>query len=160
MSNLVILENDHTRLVGLLEGLNQEANAKFVFLIDKAGQRLASAGDLTNIDPTALASLTAGNVAATEGVAQLVGETSFSTLFHEGKTESLHISSVANTILLVVFDERSSLGLVRLRVQQHGPRLEELLTELLSRDSSGVGGSGIPEAFSDITEDDINALFG
>ena len=71
-----------------------EFEAKFVFLLDKSGQQIASTGELENVDPTSLASLTAGNVAATEGVAQLVGNDGFSSLFHEGKSESMHLSIV------------------------------------------------------------------
>ena len=39
----------------------------------------------------ALASLTAGNVAATDGLARLIGEKEFSILFHEGERDNIHI---------------------------------------------------------------------
>ena len=69
----------------------------------------------------ALASLAAGNVAATEGLAQLIGETDLLDAVPRGRTDSLHISLISNKIiLLLMFDEHSSLGLVRLRVKQHG----------------------------------------
>jgi predicted regulator of Ras-like GTPase activity (Roadblock/LC7/MglB family) len=158
--NMVIMEGDHARFMTVLERLREESNAKFVFLVDKAGQQIAKAGDMEGVDPTALASLTAGNVAATEGVAQIVGEKTFSTLFHEGEKESLHINGVLNLILLVVFDERSSLGLVRLRVQQHTPQLGKIMEEILTRSRSPGSGEASSEAFPDITEDDIDALFG
>jgi hypothetical protein len=64
----VITEQDHARFMAILESLDREANAKFVFLLDKSGQQIAATGDLDEVDPTSLASLTAGNVAATEGV--------------------------------------------------------------------------------------------
>lgn len=157
--NMVIMEADYARFMTVLERLREEANAKFVFLVDKAGQQIAKAGDMEGVDPTALASLTAGNVAATEGVAQLVGEKTFSTLFHEGEKESLHINGILNLILLVVFDERSSLGLVRLRVQQHTPSLGKIMEDILARGRS-QDASGESAGFPDITEDDIDALFG
>ena len=75
--NTIITEQDYARFMAILEGLDREANAKFVFLLDKSGQQIASAGEMAEVDPTSLASLTAGNVAATEGVAQLVGEEGF-----------------------------------------------------------------------------------
>jgi predicted regulator of Ras-like GTPase activity (Roadblock/LC7/MglB family) len=116
---MIVLEADHSRFVSILDKLRSEANSKFVFLMDKNGQSIASSGALSETDPTALASLAAGNVAATEGLAELIGENEFSTLFHEGRSESLHISLISNkVILLVIFDEHSSLGLVRLRVEQ------------------------------------------
>ncbi|MDH3628294.1 MAG: roadblock/LC7 domain-containing protein [Acidobacteriota bacterium] len=161
-SNLVIHEEDHTTFVDLLDELREVSNARFIFLIDKNGQQLASVGEVETLDPTALASLTAGNVAATEGLAEMIGEGSFTTLYHEGEKDNLHISLIAEKmILLLIFDERSSLGLVRLRVSQHAETLATAVGEVLGRDqqeSAGVGSS--QESFSEITDDDIDALFG
>jgi predicted regulator of Ras-like GTPase activity (Roadblock/LC7/MglB family) len=158
---LIVTSEDHSQFTTVLRRIGQEANAKLVFLLDKAGQQIASAGDMAGVDPTSLASLTAGNVAATEGVATLVGEESFSSLFHEGKHDSLHISVVASrVILLVVFDERSSLGLVRLRVEQNTAPLEEAVRAMMARaETDGRSRTGDP-AFAEITEADIDALFG
>ena len=159
-TGLVILEEDHASFVAVLTALREEANAKFVFLLDKNGQQIARAGDLGDGDPTALASLAAGNVAATEGLAELIGETEFSTLFHEGERDSLHISLISNKIiLLVIFDEHSSLGLVRLRVKQHGQQLANVVQVVLSRDNGGSAGV-TAAALGDITDEDIDALFG
>ena len=158
--NMIVTQQDHTRFMNLLENLDRDTNAKFVFLLDKSGQQIAAAGELDDVDPTSLASLTAGNVAATEGVAQLVGEDEFTTLFHEGKTESLHITVVANrVILLVVFDARSSLGLVRLRVEKTAPELKTVVDEMMSRNHDAPP-PGQELALGEITDADIDALFG
>ena len=130
-------------------------------LLDKNGQNIASAGDLDGIDTTSLASLTAGNVAATDGLAKLIGEKEFSILFHEGENEHLHINVVASRgILVVLFDERSSLGLVRLRVKKASVELSEILEEIAGRDTAHpFSTGGAPSPFSEITDDDIDALF-
>jgi len=160
-SNTIITERDHSRFMSLLEGLDRDANARFVFLLDKSGQQIAAAGEMDQVDPTSLASLTAGNVAATEGVAKLVGENGFLTLFHEGKRDSLHISVVADrVILLVVFDERSSLGLVRLRVEQYLEPLSAIVVDMLSRPDGPPAGVGDGQPLGEITEADLDALFG
>jgi len=160
-TDLVIQEEDHRRFTSALKRLCDDANAKLTFLLDKNGQNIASAGDLEGIDATSLASLTAGNVAATDGLAKLIGEKEFSILFHEGENEHLHINVVASRgILVVLFDERSSLGLVRLRVKKASVELTSILEEIANRDTShpfGAGGSTSP--FSEITDDDIDALF-
>ena len=118
---LEVYEEDFQRIEESLRRLRYESNAKVVFLIDKNGQQIAAAGDTSDFDSTSLASLTAGNVAATDGLAKLIGEREFSVLFHEGQKDHIHISIVAErAILLVIFDERSSLGLVRLRVKRAG----------------------------------------
>jgi predicted regulator of Ras-like GTPase activity (Roadblock/LC7/MglB family) len=155
----VITEQDHSRFMAVLENLDRDANAKFVFLLDKSGQQIAATGDMAAVDPTSLASLTAGNVAATEGVAQLVGENEFTTLFHEGKHESLHITVVGGrVILLVVFDERSSLGLVRLRVEQCVPQLGEIVRDMVAR-ADGTPGKD-SGSLGEITDADLDKLFG
>ena len=159
-SGLVILEEDHASFVSVLETLRRESNAKFVFLLDKNGQQIARSGEIAS-DPTSLASLAAGNVAATEGLAQLIGETEFSTLFHEGERDSLHISLISDRIiLLVVFDEHSSLGLVRLRVKQRAHDLAGIVQAVLGRDSGGAAAALAGPALAEITDEDIDALFG
>ena len=160
--NMIITERDHSRFMSILDELDETANAKFVFLLDKSGQQIASAGDLESIDATALASLTAGNVAATEGVAQLVGESGFTNLFHEGRSDNLHISVVSDrVILLVVFDERSSLGLVRLRVEQCLAKLGLVVDEVVARADAPLRQQAQEAAaLGDITEADLDALFG
>ena len=96
-----------------------------------------------------------------EVVAQLVGEDGFTTLFHEGKTDNLHISVISNKIiLLVVFDERSSLGLVRLRVDQVASELGTIVKDVLNRPESEKAAAAAAAAtpFAEITDDDIDAL--
>ena len=163
-ASFVILEQDHTRFLSVLEKISRETNAKLVFLLDKAGRQIASTGEMTEVDPTSLASLAAGNVAATEGVAQLVGEEEFATLFHEGRHDNIHISVISNrVILLIVFDERSSLGLVRLRVDQSSPDLVHVCKEIEVRSDSGEGAAALAATtapFAEITDEDIDALFG
>ena len=66
-SDLVMYDNEFQKIDGELQRLHQQANANVVFLVDKNGQLIASAGDTHNIDTTSLASLTAGNIAATGG---------------------------------------------------------------------------------------------
>src|SRR4026209_520287 len=116
-AGLVMHEEDFQKIKEVIGRLRSDANAKLVFLVDKNGQQMASHGDM-DVDATSLASLTAGNVAATDGLARLIGEKEFSILFHEGQQDHIHISIVGRrAILLVIFDDRSSLGLVRLRVK-------------------------------------------
>lgn len=162
MSDLVLVEADHVRLSALLEKLRQDSSGRVVFLIDKNGQQIGSAGDLAGLDPTSLASLAAGNVAATDGLAKLLGEKEFSVLFHEGEHDNLHISLVGGrAILVVIFDEHSSLGLVRLRVRKATGEIAVVLDDIIARSRSHRGvpvGTAAP--FTEITDEDIDALFG
>ncbi|MCJ7753614.1 MAG: roadblock/LC7 domain-containing protein, partial [Thermoanaerobaculales bacterium] len=81
VTNLVMYEEEFDRIKLLLDTLRMDASAKIVFLIDKNGQQIAAVGDVNLVDATSLASLTAGNVAATDGLAKLIGEKEFSILF-------------------------------------------------------------------------------
>ena len=161
VSDLVLHEADHKRLAATLDRLLQDANARVTFLIDKNGQQLAAAGRLDEFDPTSLAALTAGNVAATDGLAKILGETEFATLFHEGEHDHLHINVVAGkAILVVIFDERSSLGLVRLRVKKSSIELGSILDDIVARSRAQRSTSvGSHAPFAEITDDDIDALF-
>jgi predicted regulator of Ras-like GTPase activity (Roadblock/LC7/MglB family) len=155
-----VYEEDYHGLSEALKRLRRDSNAKAVFLIDKNGQQIAAAGDVENFDSTSLASLTAGNVAATDGLAKLIGEREFSVLFHEGQRDHIHISIVARrAILLVIFDERSSLGLVRLRVKRASAEMDRIFEEMESRSQRGYGGRVEPSPFSEITDEDIDSLF-
>ena len=160
--DLVLLEADHARLTAVLDRLRQDANAKLVFLLDKNGQQVALAGELDDVDPTSLASLTAGNVAATDGLAKLIGEREFSILFHEGEHDNLHINVVAGrAILLVLFDLRSSLGLVRLRVKKATVDLGGIIEDVVARSEAGRAQDfAALSPFAEITDEDIDALFG
>ena len=158
-ADLVMYEEEFRRLEDALRRLRQDANAKAVFLIDKAGQQIAAAGDIEQFDTTSLASLTAGNVAATDGLAKLIGEREFSVLFHEGQQDHIHISIVAKrAILVVIFDDRSSLGLVRLRVKRAAGEMERVIETMVAKGERGIGGR-VPSPFAEITDEDIDALF-
>jgi predicted regulator of Ras-like GTPase activity (Roadblock/LC7/MglB family) len=140
--------------VEVCETLCREANARVVFVIDKNGQLLASGGDTSRLDSTSLASLVAGEIAATGGLAKLMGEKEFSTLFHEGVRDHIHISLVASRVILVViFDSRSSLGLVRLRVRKQSERLGGIVKALVERSADR------PSPLAEITDEDIDNLF-
>jgi predicted regulator of Ras-like GTPase activity (Roadblock/LC7/MglB family) len=160
--DLVLYDEEFQKIRQVLHRLLQDAGANVVFLVDKSGQQIAAVGDMSSLDAASLASLTAGNVAATDGLARLIGEKEFSVLFHEGEKDRLHISIVARRVILaVLFDDRASLGLVRLRVRRATRELEDVFAEIAHKVESGsasrVEASEAP--FSEITDDDIDRLF-
>jgi predicted regulator of Ras-like GTPase activity (Roadblock/LC7/MglB family) len=160
--NMVMNDEAFKLVEAELQKLNEQVNGKVIFLVDKNGQMIASAGQTKGIDTTALASLTAGNIAATAGMAQLLGEKEFSILFHEGEKDNIHIALVGPRIILVtIFDNKSALGIVRLRVKKAvdalGPIFENIFKQS-EKDKSARQASKSP--FAEITEDDIEKLFG
>ena len=159
-SQLVLYEEDHRKILTVIGRLVREANAKGVFVVDKNGQLIGEAGEVRGIDSTSLASLTAGSIAATGGLAKIIGEEDFPIHFHQGQRDNLHITLVAKRIILVVvFDDRSSLGLVRLRVKKAGAELAKVFEELQKKAESPDGGNPGGSPFAEITDDDIDNLF-
>ncbi len=156
-SSFVMYDDEYRDIAAAVEKLLRESNAKCVYLVDKDGQLITSSGETRDIDSTSLASLTAGNIAATGGLAKLIGEKEFSILFHEGEKDNLHISVVGQRVILVViFDRRSSLGLVRLRVRKASEALAVSIQKLLDRMAAGTDKENL---LKEITDDDIERLF-
>jgi predicted regulator of Ras-like GTPase activity (Roadblock/LC7/MglB family) len=160
-SDLVMYEEEFRSVDQELQRLQTQANARVVFLVDKNGQLIASAGDIKGLDTTSLASLTAGNIAATGGMAKLLGEKEFSVLFHEGEKDNIHISIIDRVILVVIFDQRSSLGLVRLRVKKSSEAFAKILASVSEKShKEKAGGKVSVSPFAEITDEDIDNLFG
>ncbi|MDY0004423.1 MAG: roadblock/LC7 domain-containing protein [Polyangia bacterium] len=152
----VMYEEEYRLIQQIVDRLHKDANSMAVLLIDKNGQEIAAAGEVENLDTTSLSSLTAGNVAATGGIAKLMSEREFTTQFHEGERTNVHISIVAQRVILVVlFDERSSLGLVRLRVRKAAGELAQVFDAMLQK----LEQPQQPSIFAEITDDDIDNLF-
>ena len=152
---MVMYEKEFRQIEGIVAALVQASNANCVFIVDKNGQIIAEAGDSERIDTTSLGSLTAGNIAATGGIAQLLRESEFTTQFHEGENQNIHIQLVDNRVILVViFDKKTSLGLVRLRVKKSCEQLSQVFHELAQKAEA-------PEQsmFEEISDDDIDNLF-
>src|SRR5512141_1632548 len=155
---MVMYEEEFNQIQNVVDRLVKDANAKVVFIVDKNGQLIAASGEVENIDTTSLASLTAGNIAATGGIAKLLRENEFATQFHEGERANIHIQLVGNRVILVViFDSRSSLGLVRLRVKKATEELVAIFDNLMKKVQEPGTAGGSP--FSEITDEDIDNLF-
>src|SRR2546426_10633479 len=127
---ILIHEQRYHEIKAVLARLRMDSSARVVVLVEKDGQQIAVHGELGDLDTTSLASLAAGNVAATGGMAKLIGEDEFPTLSHEGERESIHICVIGRVLLLVVFDDRSSLGLVKLRSKQLSHELARVFVEI------------------------------
>ncbi|MBN2525374.1 MAG: roadblock/LC7 domain-containing protein [Deltaproteobacteria bacterium] len=153
---IVMYEEEFNQIQDVCEKLVRDANAIVVFIVDKNGQLIATAGEYENLDTTSLASLTAGNIAATGGMAKVLKENEFATQFHEGEHQNVHIQIVGQRVILVViFDERSSLGLVRLRVRKANQALNTIFETLVQKANDPNASSPLEE----ITDDDIDNLF-
>lgn len=156
-SPFIIQEQQFLRIKTVLERVRVECAARVVFLVDRDGQTIAFNGDIGDMDTTSFSSLAAGNVAATTSMAKLIGENVFPAVVHEGEHESIFISVIGRSLLVVVFDERSTLGLVKLRAKRASHDIAAILDDA-TRESAVMAASA-NSAFSDITDEDIDSLF-
>lgn len=160
--NLIIYEDDLSRIVACLNTLNRKARSRAVLLIDKSGQLIASAGETDGLDTTSLGSLAAGHVAAAGALAQILGEEEFIFVFHEGQRSHLHFSVIGGRlILMIVGDQGSPAGLVRLQVKKISRDIGEIFDELTQRPDtvSGEGRFLSESGFGDLTDEDFERLF-
>lgn len=154
---IIIQEHHFQRINQVLERLCVECAARVVFLVDRDGQPIAFHGEVGTLDTTSFSSLAAGNVAATSSMAKLIGEDNFPSVVHEGERESIFISVIGRSLLVVVFDERSTVGLVKLRTKKASHEISAIIDDV--RKDSAASKDGQELFFDDITDDDIESLF-
>ena len=156
-TTVIIHEQQFQRIKNVLARLCVECAARVVFLVDRDGQPIAFHGDIGDMDTTSFSSLAAGNVAATTSMAKLIGEDVFPAVVHEGERESIFISVIGRSLLVVVFDERSTLGLVKLRTKKASHEVASIIDDVM-RDSHN-GRLNQNSFFAEITDEDIDSLF-
>ncbi|MGO9117121.1 MAG: roadblock/LC7 domain-containing protein [Desulfomonilaceae bacterium] len=99
-----------------------------VLIIDNAGTLIVNIGTKPSLDATSLAAVAAANYAATQQIARLIGEQDFVLLFYKGLNESFHFCRVGEEFIIVtVFENSLSLGLLRLKIAEAAAVLEKKL---------------------------------
>ena len=154
----VMREEDFAAIQRVIDALVEDTGAVGALVIDSAGQLISQTGRMTEYDTTSLASLAAGCVAATGGLARILGEEEFPTHFHQGERGSLHITRVDERgILIVFFDRSSALGLVRLRARKTSGELAQILEHARKKSDTNEAPNTSP--FANITDEEIDTLF-
>ena len=153
----ILQEQQFQRLKNVLARLCVECAARVVFLVDRDGQPITFHGDIGDMDTTSFSSLAAGNVAATTSMTQLIGEEVFPAVVHEGERESIFISVIGRSLLVVVFDERSTLGLIKIRSKRASFEVATILEEVMA--TSAAMSASNDSFFNEISDEDIDNLF-
>ncbi|OLC17971.1 MAG: hypothetical protein AUH29_00440 [Candidatus Rokubacteria bacterium 13_1_40CM_69_27] len=132
--DMVIHEQDAARINQILGRFLHESSAAEALLIDRSGQLLAMDGVSRALDTISISALAAAAFSSTSAMAQLLGETEFTVLFHEGVKQSIHVSTVdEEAILLAIFDERTTVGMVRLFAKEASKAIGAVLAETRTR---------------------------
>jgi len=127
-------ENDFKQIQQHLQAFLREANARCALLVDRTGQLVATV---------------------------MIGEHEFASLVHQGQKESMFLADVAKRVILVVlFDQRTTLGLVKLKGKGVVETLTKVFEEMFNRVGAGGGPSAPQKGLLEGAEDEIDKLFG
>ena len=149
-------EDDFAAITQALQRFLDDANARCALLVDRSGQLVATVGEQPRFDSTAFATLTAADFSANDQLAKLIGETDFNSLFHQGEKESMYLADVARRVILVVlFDNRTTLGMVRLKMRPTVQELTHLFEQMFARSAAAAAQPNILAG----ADDEIDKLF-
>ncbi len=161
-TNWKVFEEDYYAINTTLQELLNNSNATSVILLDKTGQMISNVGEEPRFDMYSFASLCAADFEANAQLAKLIGEKDFSTLYHQGSNESMYLARVAQDIILVVlFDKKTTLGLVRLRTKKAVDNLSTVIHRLYGKleYENEEYSSDFDEEFTAGAELEIDSLF-
>jgi predicted regulator of Ras-like GTPase activity (Roadblock/LC7/MglB family) len=151
-------EDDFGEITATLQRFLFDSNARCAMLVDRTGQLVATVGEKPDFDPTAFATLTAADFSANDQLAKLIGESDFNSLFHQGEKESMYLADIARRVILVVlFDNRTTLGLVRLKMKTAVDELTRLFQRVFTRGRPD-GEAAQPNLLAG-ADDEIDKLF-
>ena len=153
---------DLAEFVGALqapvEAFAREAGLRLVLLINGSGQVLAQRGFARSLDVMGVAALGAGIHASSRALAELLGEDGFAHLHQGGAHAQVFIgpfrTPAENLVVIAVFGEDSSIGLVQVFFAEFTARVARLPGWSTLRPTADAG------AFERDLEAGLENLFG
>jgi predicted regulator of Ras-like GTPase activity (Roadblock/LC7/MglB family) len=157
-TRLVFYKEDIEVIGKSLNAFLKNSNAQCALLVDKDGHLVTKEGEARTYDMDTISALVAGSFAATKQMAKLLGEEEFALMFHQGKKDNIQLSLVGErTILAVIFDERTTLGMVRLYSSQVSAKLAQVFKDISVRKTEG---EQISQAFGQAARGKLDDIFG
>lgn len=126
---LTLSKDQFTRVSAVLKGVYQRTKCTGILLADMSGLVIAHNGILHPSTVSMITAVAAGNYAATNELARLIGETNgFTMCFHEGKNNSIYLTGLDESFLLgIVFGTNQTFGMIRVLAQKAGEQLLPIL---------------------------------
>ena len=153
---LVFYANDVERLNTEIDAFLELSKSRCVLLVDRDGHLVTRRGEVVKTSEETISALIAGSFAATKEMARLLGENEFAILFHQGTRDSIQLQLIGTrTLMAVLFDGRTNLGMVRFYAQETGARINDILIEIAAEDRS----ASLGEDFEKGAEDALDKLF-
>jgi hypothetical protein len=101
--NIIITKEDLKKINFFLNKVVSSSLAHSVLLIDRSGQLITQYGNTLDID----------------------------VLFHKGRSENVYFTGIGDHVIMVtLFDDKTSLGLIRLRINQIADDLSNVLISI------------------------------
>jgi len=158
--NFVIYNEEFVLIKAILEELKQNTKAEIVFISDSEGHCIASTGDMEDSYLNSISSLIAGSIAAVNSIAEMLDIGHFPSVLTESVDKSLNVSMInERTMLIVIFDNTSNLGLVRFRVKTAAQKLSDVFVTINEKLKSNVMKDD-DSPFEGVSDEDIDEIFG
>ncbi|MGE5342095.1 MAG: roadblock/LC7 domain-containing protein [Candidatus Omnitrophota bacterium] len=158
--NFVIYNEEYVLIKDILKALKTNTRAEIVFITDSEGHCIASTGEMEDSHLNSISSLIAGSMAAVNGIGQMLRVHKFNTILTESNEKNLHISSINDrTMLIVIFDTNSNLGIIRFRVKSAIQELEKVFVTINEKLKTSTLEEGT-SPFEGVSDEDIDEIFG
>ena len=114
----------------ILSQLRIDTAVRAILLFSLEGYLIDSSGDTSSLDIEALGALVAGEFAAAESLAKLIGnQLAFTANYHKGEEYSMYIHGIhGKGLLVVIFHTNNNFGIIRYYTNRAVASLENLIT--------------------------------
>lgn len=158
LTSQIVPAEEVAQIEECLAQLVEDTTGNHALLLDKSGQVVASHGDGSRQDVTALGALIAGVFASSREVAKLLREKDFRNLFHQGVREHIFIALVEEQwILCIIFNKGTHIGLVKVLTKKATDELASVLERV--RQQHKARDDVLGSSFRTSMEDTIDLLF-
>lgn len=156
---LVFYKDDIDAIDKVLAEFLRLSGSKCALLVDKEGHMVTKQGEIKTINMDTISALVAGSFAATKEMAKLLGEEHFSALFHQGERDNIQLSLVGDrTLLTILFDDRTTVGMVRLYAAETCKKLDKIFQTAGTRQTQ-EGAPSLDSSYGDNAKDHLDNLF-
>jgi predicted regulator of Ras-like GTPase activity (Roadblock/LC7/MglB family) len=113
-------------------------DAQFAALLDLSGSIIVKRDNgRVDYDFESIAVLAASNFSAVKAIAERIGETQFSLLFHKGKKGNIHLNEVMHGYLLItIFGKEISVGNLRLMVEDTAKQVRKINRHFIANEKN------------------------
>jgi len=159
--NLVLSVEQAEAIDRCMDQIADSSGARCIILADVTGQLIAERGQTSSMNTQVLSALAAGELVATHELARLVGEQArFKLLLNEGESQNVYLSDVGEQlILIIVFDNNTPIGMVRLVLKQAVEELTPILMQSPPTTAETIMNEALDGDFAQLLESELDASF-